>query len=156
MATSVIYFVFFKIATAIAPHNSPVKLSRMIKLWSANDIVCQLLILSGAMVASRGHHDLGRGILLAGISIHTVMLGAFVVVVAMWHQRTSSSYVAAAPRLSKSAQRDLFAIYLACALIVIRDLFRFIEFTSGLVSASSILIWCTALTDKIGRPVLEA
>ncbi|KAH7066399.1 RTA1 like protein-domain-containing protein [Paraphoma chrysanthemicola] len=131
MATSVIYFVFFKIATAIAPHNSPVKLSIMIKLWSANDIVCQLLISSGAMVASRGHHDSGKGILLAGIAIHTVMLGAFVVIVAMWNRRTSSSHVAGSPRLSKSAQRDLFAIYLSCGLIVIRGLFRFVEFASG-------------------------
>ncbi|KAH7092415.1 RTA1 like protein-domain-containing protein [Paraphoma chrysanthemicola] len=131
MATSVIYFVFFKIATAIAAHHSSVKLSILIKLWSANDIVCQLLISSGAMVASRGHHKSGKGILLAGIAIHTVMLGVFVVVVAMWHRRTSSGHVAASPRLLKSTQRDVFAIYLSCGLIVVRGLFRFIEVASG-------------------------
>ncbi|KAF2820409.1 hypothetical protein CC86DRAFT_471494 [Ophiobolus disseminans] len=131
MATSVIYCIFNKISTNIAPQSAPIKPSLMLKIWSAVDIVCQLTITAGAMIGSRSNPSTGKGILLAGIAIHIVNFVAFTAIVAIWHRRTDCKWTSGLIRPATPIQRDMLAMYVACGLIALRSLMRFVEFASG-------------------------
>lgn len=107
----------------------------MIKIWSAGDIICQLVISAGTMTASRDYEKSGKLVLLVAIAMHMVILAAFTVITATWHRRALSKGTGSSALMAISTQRDLMAIYIACGLILLRSLFRFIEFASGPVSA---------------------
>ncbi|KAF2845641.1 hypothetical protein T440DRAFT_543830 [Plenodomus tracheiphilus IPT5] len=128
MVTSVIYYVFSKIATNIAAHNLPIKPTLMLKIWSVGDIICQLTISAGAMIASRSKPSSGKGILLAGLAIHFVILSVFMVIVVTWHRRVLQN---SATQLAISTGRDISAIYITCTLILLRTLLRSVEFATG-------------------------
>ncbi|PSN68303.1 hypothetical protein BS50DRAFT_620656 [Corynespora cassiicola Philippines] len=130
MVTSVIFIVFYKMALRIAPYYTIIKLPLVVKLWGAGDIICQLLVSTGAMLASRaenqGQRSAGKAILLAVLGIHTVTLAAFTMIVVHWQHRSSRLIEAA-----NSSRLDFWALYCACGMIILRGILRFGEIASG-------------------------
>ncbi|KAF9693498.1 hypothetical protein EKO04_008550 [Ascochyta lentis] len=132
MATSVMYYIYYKISTTVAPQNAPFKPSLLLKILSGVDVVGQLTISAGAMTAARERSNAGKGILLAGIAIHIVNVVVFTAIVVLWHRRVVVKLPAPnLTQLATSTWRDLLAVYVACGLIILRSLLRFAEFASG-------------------------
>lgn len=130
--TTVIYTIFHKISTAIAPQSVLYKSSLMLKVFSGMDIICQIAISVGAMMASKAPvYFIGKGILLAGIAVHISTMLAFVSTVVVWQRRVRGKWTSDLDNYTKSTEKDLLAVYIATGLIVVRSLFRFIEFASG-------------------------
>lgn len=136
MVTSVIYYIFSKISTAVAPHCVPLKSSLMLKILSGVDLVCQLAISAGVMVAARANSSAGKGVLLAAIAIHVSNTMGFMIAVVIWQRRVGGKWTEGLDHLSISTQRDVLAIYIATGLIMLRSLLRFIEFACGPVSSN--------------------
>lgn len=130
--TTVIYTIFHKISTAVAPQSGLYKSSLMLKVFSGMDIICQIAISVGAMMASKAPvYFIGKGILLAGIAVHISTMLAFVSTVVVWQRRVHGKWTSDLDNYTKSTEKDLLAVYIATGLIVVRSLFRFIEFASG-------------------------
>lgn len=132
MVTTVIYTIFHKISTAVAPHCVLHKSSVVLKVFSGMDAICQIAISTGAMMAGQAPvYTTGKGLLLAGIAIHISTMLAFVSTVVVWQCRVRGKWTSDLDNYNISTERDLLALYVATGLVVVRSLFRFIEFVSG-------------------------
>jgi hypothetical protein len=108
----------------------------MLKILSGVDLVCQLAISAGVMVAARANSSAGKGVLLAAIAIHVSNTMGFMIAVVIWQRRVGGKWTEGLDHLSISTQRDVLAIYIATGLIMLRSLLRFIEFARGPVSSN--------------------
>lgn len=138
MVTSVIYYIFHKISTNVAPQSVPLKSSLTVKVLCGVDIICQLAVSAGAMVASRTNFGAGRGILLAAIAIHCSNVVGFLTIVIIWQRRVGGKWAPGLNQFTVSVRRDVLAIYVSTGLIVLRNLLRCIEFASGPVSPAAL------------------
>ncbi|SPO01737.1 related to RTM1 protein [Cephalotrichum gorgonifer] len=104
------------------------------KIFVGGDVVCFLVQLIGAATVSRsGNFELGKTVILVGLMAQIAVFGFFIVVAVVFHRRLARKASPPADSLEgrgwrRGWERVLLGIYSASALVVIRSLFRFIEF----------------------------
>lgn len=77
----------------------------------------------------------GAHIVIAGLAIQLVFFGVFILVASVFHQRVTTTQPITRNVKSQSGRLSwsglMWALYLACALILIRSVFRVVEFVQG-------------------------
>jgi hypothetical protein len=122
----IILFVKTPSASVIAPH-------RITKIFVVGDLISFLLQAGGGgMMAVDGMGDIGQKIVLVGLFIQLVFLGLFLTVAIIFWKRMRSSATYAMPARGRRSWQSLFVLLLlVSSIIVLRCIFRVIEFAQG-------------------------
>jgi hypothetical protein len=112
---------------------SPIKPSRLTALFVGGDIVTFIIQIMGSGMLS-SNFSLGKTIILIGLAAQIVFFALFVALASLFHRRlsrnpTEQSLSVDARRGKKGWRGVMFDIYLSSAMIFVRSVFRFIEFT---------------------------
>lgn len=127
------------------PSCSLIRPSWLTKTFVFGDVFSFLLQSSGGgMMAMEGKQDLGQNILLVGLFVQIVMFGLFVVVAVAFHVRyarmlaVSGAYGSGATSAAGSSApagvpwlKVLYMLYAVSLLIMVRSIFRVIEYLLG-------------------------
>lgn len=91
-------------------------------------------LIGGAMLASadnKSQRDRGQMIIIIGLFIQLFAFGAFIIVTALFHRRIHLRPTARSETISVPWLRYLYVLYVASALIMVRSIFRVIEYIQG-------------------------
>lgn len=126
------------------PSCSLIRPNWLTKTFVIGDVFSFLLQASGGgMMAMEGKQDLGQNILLVGLFVQIVMFGLFIVVAVAFHVRysrmlaVSGAYGSGATGGDRSAPagipwlKVLYMLYAVSLLIMVRSIFRVIEYILG-------------------------
>lgn len=137
-----IYMVLGRVITFLrAQHLSYVPVKYMTKIFVLGDVLSFILQGAGGGVMSGGNANLlvvGQWIIVAGLCVQLVFFGAFLVTSICFHCRIIGSPTRQSTfssDVSRLFPRDwhglLFALYAASILILIRSVYRIVEFAQG-------------------------
>ncbi|KAJ5318842.1 uncharacterized protein N7506_011546 [Penicillium brevicompactum] len=137
-----IYMVLGRLITFLhGQHLSYVPVKYMTKIFVLGDVLSFILQGAGGGVMSGGAENLlvvGQWIIVAGLCVQLVFFGAFLVTSICFHWRIIKSPTpqsTASSITSGFIPRDwhglLFALYTASILILIRSVYRIVEFVQG-------------------------
>ncbi|CAG8298969.1 unnamed protein product [Penicillium salamii] len=117
---------------------SPIKPSLLTKIFVGGDILSFLVQIAGSGILS-SNFSLGKAIILVGLAAQILFFGLFVICATIFHRRLSRVPTTMSLRLDEEhvglQWRDVTrVIFVASALVFIRSIFRFIEFTGGMDS----------------------
>ncbi|KAF7125540.1 hypothetical protein CNMCM5793_001779 [Aspergillus hiratsukae] len=135
-----IYMVLARIIRALdAEHHSSISIKRLTPIFVLNDVFCFLTQLAGAGVQITGDPQvmaIGKKVVLVGLVFALVVFGLFVWVAGVFHKRLDAEptvVVRESPRLGW--KRYMWAIYISCGMLMVRNLVRTIQFGSRKGSA---------------------
>jgi hypothetical protein len=85
---------------------------------------------------SPGRAQVGQWLVVAGLILQLVVFGFFIAVTATFHVRIHRRPTGKSARLARAGTavpwlRFIYVLYLACALIMIRSIFRVVEYAEG-------------------------
>ncbi|KAK6812550.1 hypothetical protein RU639_011697 [Aspergillus parasiticus] len=128
-----IYMVLGRIIRAFdAEHLSPMRPKRITVLFVLNDVFCFFTQLGGAGVQITGDAkvmDIGRKVVIVGLVFALVVFLVFVWIAWVFHRRLAAEptkVAAANPDLNW--RRYMWAIYVSCLFLMVRNLVRLVEF----------------------------
>ena len=114
-----------------AEDQSPIKVKILTKLFVGGDIL-SFVVQGGAagMMSTGKHMDLANKIIIVGLLAQCISFGLFIVVAAKFHVKMNKE------RPDTSLQQPewkklLKALYYMSALVMVRSIFRVVEFASG-------------------------
>ncbi|KAJ5653748.1 hypothetical protein N7490_000751 [Penicillium lividum] len=133
LISATIYMVLGRIIRAFdAEHLSSIRTKRLTFIFVMNDILCFCTQLGGAGVQVTGDAhimDIGKKVVLAGLIFSLIVFAFFVLIAAKFHRRLSKDPV---PFLLVHGdlhwRRYMWAIYVACLAVMVRNLVRTIQF----------------------------
>ncbi|BCS23574.1 RTA1 domain-containing protein [Aspergillus puulaauensis] len=138
-----IYMVLGRLITFLgAEHLSVVSVRWMTKIFVVGDVVAFLCQAAGGGVMSSGtieNYELGEDITVGGLAVQLTFFSIFVVTCGIFHRRIRSNPTeqasALAARLRSKTARTwetvLYGLYIASALILVRSIFRLVEYVQG-------------------------
>ncbi|WAO87612.1 Hypothetical protein NCS54_00492800 [Fusarium falciforme] len=122
------------IRTLDAQHLFFIPLKWVTKIFVAGDVLSFTLQASGGGLSSGGTVDmyhLGEKVIVAGLFVQIAIFGIFVVSTAIFHSRIRKNPTAIASHGDIPWKRHLNVLYLTSGLILVRSIFRVIEYIQG-------------------------
>lgn len=129
-----IYMILGRTILAVhGAHLSPIRPSLLTKVFVAGDVVCFFVQLTGGAIMSGGgsRTNLGRYIILTGLSLQITLFGLFVFVAYLFHTRIRTQRTEASHRPEIKWEVMLTILYVVSGIIMIRNLFRVVETSGG-------------------------
>lgn len=109
---------------------SMVRRKWLTKIFVCGDVFGFLIQSSGAgLMASSGSASMAKNIVVGGLVFQIIFFGLFVIVAFKFHIRMQKSPTSTS--LSVPWRRHLWALYISSALILIRSIFRVVEYMQG-------------------------
>ena len=130
-----IYMILGRIIYTIhAEHLSFIPVQWVTRIFVTGDIIAFSLQAGGGGIQSAGTlelYDIGEKVIIAGLFVQIVVFGFFVVTSILFHRRlllqpTNESSSGGVPW-----RRDLWILYLTSFIILVRSIFRVIEYLQG-------------------------
>ncbi|KAF8922622.1 RTA1 domain protein [Mucidula mucida] len=131
LLTASIYVVLGRIIVSLhAERLSLIRVSRLTKFFVCGDVFSFLIQSGGGGLMSQGSDlaSTGQKIVLVGLAAQILWFGGFVVVSAVFHTRMRKYKV---PEEQEQWLRLMYVLYAASGLILVRSLFRMVEFGQG-------------------------
>ncbi|KIX08772.1 uncharacterized protein Z518_03429 [Rhinocladiella mackenziei CBS 650.93] len=129
-----IYMVLARLVRSVHGERfSIVRPTRMTKLFVSGDILSLSVQANGAgLTVDEKNQELGEYIVIVGLFIQLIVFGFFVVAALVFHMRMRR-YVAKEPelRLDVPWRQGLKMLYACSVLIIVRSVFRIIEYMMG-------------------------
>ncbi|KAI8191037.1 hypothetical protein K4K51_000208 [Colletotrichum sp. SAR 10_75] len=122
------------IRTVKAEHLSLIPVNWVTRIFVAGDVVAFTLQAGGGGVQAAGTLDLyeaGEKIIIAGLFVQIVVFGFFVVTSLLFHVRLSRNPTTTALEGGTPWRRYLYVLYTTSAIILIRSVFRVVEYLQG-------------------------
>ncbi|KAH9237505.1 hypothetical protein K456DRAFT_1829432 [Colletotrichum gloeosporioides 23] len=122
------------IRTVKAEHLSLIPVNWVTRIFVAGDVVAFTLQAGGGGVQAAGTLDLyeaGEKIIIAGLFVQIVVFGFFVVTSLLFHVRLSRNPTTTALEGGTPWRRYLYVLYATSAIILIRSVFRVVEYLQG-------------------------
>lgn len=112
---------------------SPVRAQWLSKLFVAGDVLSLLIQCSGsAIMVNPSQTQLGQNIVVAGLLVQIIIFGLFWVTALVFHKRMRrQSLGGSLPADVRGSERTLYMLYGVSALIMLRSVFRVVEFVMG-------------------------
>ncbi|OBT58127.1 hypothetical protein VE04_01650 [Pseudogymnoascus sp. 24MN13] len=131
-----IYMVLGRIIRLVDGENhSLIRVSRLTKIFVGGDVLSFLAQSGGAGILSNAKTtssvNLGQNVITAGLGIQVLFFGLFVVVAMVFHLRIQKSPTTRSSSATIPWERHLIVLYTACLLILVRSVFRIIEYVMG-------------------------
>ncbi|KAF2179923.1 RTA1 like protein [Zopfia rhizophila CBS 207.26] len=114
--------------------HSMVRLRWLTKIFVAGDVLSFVLQGAGGGIMTGGSLEsmhMGEKIIIGGLVVQLLFFGFFLVTSAVFHVRMAKFPTTKALSISMPWERQLYALYIASALIFVRSLFRLIEYAQG-------------------------
>lgn len=112
--------------------HSMIRRKWLTKIFVTGDVFSFLVQSSGAGLMSQASaKNYSKYIVIAGLIIQIVIFGFFVAVASIFHLRMVRDPTARVLTVDLPWKRHLLALYLSSALILVRSLFRTVEFAQG-------------------------
>lgn len=132
MAAS-IYMCLSRIIRGVrAEHHSLIKPSRLTKTFVAGDVL-SFVVQGGAagLMVTGDHVKIGEGIVIAGLLIQIIMFGLFAVTAMIFQKRINAYPTREAMDPQVPWQRSMHMLFIVSALIMLRSIFRVVEYAMG-------------------------
>ncbi|KAL2838119.1 RTA1 like protein-domain-containing protein [Aspergillus pseudoustus] len=119
--------------------RSPIKSTKLTRIFVIGDILAFLVqggggaILTGAKSASK--EKLGENVIIAGLFVQIIFFGFFVIVVATFHKRIVANPTTESVTCTVNWKRYLLILYFASAMIMVRCIYRVVEYIQGQTGA---------------------
>ncbi|GAB1217331.1 hypothetical protein ATERTT37_006569 [Aspergillus terreus] len=136
-----IYMTLGRVIVALNEESaSLVRVRLLTKVFVVGDVISFLLQCGGGGYMAAGTLDAmqnGEHIVIAGLAIQLLWFGFFVVVASVFHWRVVHRPRHTHPKELRSQSSRfswhslMWALYIACALILVRSIFRVVEFVQG-------------------------
>lgn len=115
-----------------AERHSMIRLRWLTKVFVAGDVLSFLLQGGGGgLQASASTSDIGEKTILGGLFLQIIIFGFFVVMSATFHVRLSHWPTEESIRSSAKWQRVMIVLYSTSFLILVRSVFRVVEYAMG-------------------------
>lgn len=129
-----IYMILGRLIRALgAEHLSLIPIKWVTKIFVTGDVIAFGLQAGGGGIQSAGTlemYNMGEKIIIAGLFVQITVFGFFVVTALLFHTRMINSGSQLARR-DIAWQRHLYILYTTSALILIRSIFRVVEYLQG-------------------------
>ncbi|KAL6697038.1 RTA1 like domain-containing protein [Trichoderma pleuroticola] len=130
--------------------HSIIKRTWLTKIFVCGDVICFLLLAGGGgMLASaktnKAEFDAGNNIIIGGLVLQLLWFGFFVVIALIFHRRMMLAPTARSHHADIKWRSYLHALYVASALIIIRNIFRLIEYcqgSNGYLLTTEVFVYC--------------
>ncbi|RYC79219.1 hypothetical protein BFJ63_vAg17903 [Fusarium oxysporum f. sp. narcissi] len=122
------------IRTLRAQHLSLIRVEWVTRIFVTGDVIAFSLQAGGGGVQSGGTLDLynsGEKIIIAGLFCQICVFGFFMITAMLFHRRISKAPTRMARRGGIPWQRYLCVLYIASFIIMIRSVFRVVEYLQG-------------------------
>lgn len=155
-----IYMLYGRIVFLVdAADLSLIRPTWVTKVFVAGDLFSFILQAGGgSMLTVKGQETLGRNVLLGGLFFQLASFGFFLVVSGAFYFRVKNSGRPAVPNYAKHHwTKEMKVLYLAAGLIILRCLFRVIEFVSATdspVRKNEIYAYCLDAVPMLGVQTL--
>ncbi len=129
-----VYMVLGRIICSVkAEKISLVRVDWLTTIFVLGDVFAFVVQGSGAgLMVTASQSALGGNIIVAGLLIQVVMFGLFCLTAAVFHYRYQSRYAGAATRDNATEwKQSLYMLYGISLLIMVRSVFRVVEFSLG-------------------------
>ncbi|KAI0835408.1 RTA1 like protein [Hypoxylon sp. FL0890] len=128
-----IYMVLGRIIRAV--HGEPYSLipvNILTKVFVAGDLISFFVQGGGAgIMAKGGSADMGEKIVVGGLILQIIMFGLFIITAVIFQTRYQKHKVAAPVYDAMGWRMSMYMLYGVSAMIMIRNIFRTIEFAAG-------------------------
>ncbi|KAK7428076.1 hypothetical protein QQZ08_005508 [Neonectria magnoliae] len=131
-----IYMVLGRIIGMVeAGHLSIVRVNWLTKIFVLGDVLSFLVQAAGGVIVanadSKDDLDKGQNIVLVGLAIQIIFFGVFIAIISFFHFRIVRHPTTASLETSLPWKRYIFVLYAASLLIMVRSIFRVVEFAGG-------------------------
>lgn len=117
-----------------AEHHSPIRVNWLTKLFVLGDIISFCTQGGGGGQQASGDPDkvkTGENIILGGLFLQIVIFGLFVLVSAIFHKRLRKQPTQVSVKGDLKWQKMMMVLYAVSALILVRNVFRVVEYAGG-------------------------
>lgn len=130
-----IYMILGRLIRALhAEHLSMIPIKWVTKIFVTGDVIAFGLQAAGGGIQSGGTlemYDLGEKIIIAGLFVQIAVFGFFVATSVLFHTRIFKTPTSKSASGRVAWQRHLYVLYTTSALILIRSIFRVVEYLQG-------------------------
>lgn len=122
------------IRTLGAERLSLIPVKWVTKIFVTGDVIAFGLQAGGGGIQSAGtldFYELGEKIIIAGLFVQVAIFGFFVITAFLFHSRMNKSSYADMNQGKVAWKRHLWVLYATSALILIRSIFRIVEYLQG-------------------------
>ncbi|KAK0710186.1 RTA1 like protein-domain-containing protein [Lasiosphaeria miniovina] len=135
MAASV-YMMLGRLVRLLDAHqHSIVRTTWLTKIFVAGDVLSFLTQGAGGGILSNAdtkkQSDLGSNVLLAGLAIQVLFFGLFIITTVIFHIRITKEPTARSFSVAAPWRQFILALYAVSFLILVRSVFRTVEYASG-------------------------
>ena len=103
----------------------------MTKIFVLGDVISFLLQGSGGGLQASGSYDTGEKIIIGGLFVQVIMFSIFLVAAIIFHRKALKQSTALMPSSVVNWESYLYTLYITSTLILIRSIFRLIEYLQG-------------------------
>lgn len=132
-----IYMILARLIRAVnAEHLSLIPIKWVTKIFVTGDVVAFSLQAGGGGIQSAGTlemYDIGEKLIIAGLFVQIIVFGFFVVTSVVFHTRFGLFMKSTTMPLAERTpwQRHLIILYTTSGLILVRSVFRVVEYLQG-------------------------
>ncbi|PON22115.1 RTM1 [Trichoderma gamsii] len=132
-----IYMILGRIIILVGgQEHSIIRPQWLTKIFVIGDVVCFFLLAggSGILASSKNNpssSDAGNNVIIGGLVLQLLWFAIFVTVAAVFHRRLNSVPTSRSQQPDCRWRKYLQTLYIAGCLIIIRNLFRVIEYAQG-------------------------
>ncbi|KAH6952027.1 RTA1 like protein-domain-containing protein [Fusarium avenaceum] len=149
-----IYMVLGRLVVLVrAEAYLPVRPTWLTKIFVGGDILSFIIQIAGSGMLS-SNFSLGKAIILVGLAIQLIFFGLFVLSAALFYRRLDANPTPTTFRLDACSTKGgwrgvMHVLFLTSALIFVRSVFRFVEFTgdhdSPMMTSEAYIYICDSL-----------
>ncbi|KAF2179555.1 RTA1 protein [Zopfia rhizophila CBS 207.26] len=115
-----------------AESHSMIRAKWMTKIFVICDVLSFLMQASGGgLMATDGNQDLGQKVIVCGLFVQLIAFGFFVVVALVFHLRLLHVPTVQSSTSRMPWQKHLLTLYVTSLLILVRSIFRVVEYLQG-------------------------
>ncbi|KAL6401161.1 rta1 domain-containing protein [Ilyonectria robusta] len=132
-----IYMVFGRLRLFLrASSLSPIKPTRMTKIFVAGDVISFLIqCMGGGLLSKQKSFDTGKMVILIGLAAQIVFFGLFTLAAVVFHLRIIDRPLQLLPvedsgKFFKGWRGVMVVLYVSSGLVLVRSLYRLVEYTT--------------------------
>ena len=110
---------------------SIIPVSWMTKIFVAGDVISFFMQAGGGGLQASGNHDIGQKIIIGGLFVQIIMFSIFLVTTIIFHRRALKQNTGLMLSSIVNWKRYLHILYITSTLILIRSIFRVVEYLQG-------------------------
>jgi hypothetical protein len=119
-----------------AEHHSIIRITWLTRIFILTDILSFMVKSTGASLQTNEDidSDLGKAVVLIGLSIQVIAFGLFILAAILFHVRIRRRPTTASTYHKSSLKRTMVMLYFVNGLIMCRSVFRIVEYSMGIDS----------------------